>query len=350
MIDDAKLKQAEEYILSPFAGIFWLVVYVRNFLFEKGYFKTTRFPVPIISVGNITMGGTGKTPIVAEIAEALKARGKKVAIVSRGYKASYKEEAIKVNFKAADAASVYGDEPVWFAKKIQIPVYVGRRRVKAIELAIRDSKPDIILADDGFQHRWFERDENIVLLDVTETTQFLIPAGRWRESFDSLRRATVILLTKTNLVTQDELSLWEEKVGDLGFFYKKNNLFKVDYHLEPLRRVHGNKELQKGDTVELASSIARPRSFRTLLEGKYKILKHWVMPDHSAWTQVDVDQIEKHANDAGCVHLILTEKDYVKVQDFDFIDLNLWVARLQLEFKPDKESFFDKVFSKYLKK
>jgi tetraacyldisaccharide 4'-kinase len=343
MIDIKTVRKAEEYLLSPLAGIFWLVVFFRNLLFEKGYLKEQKFSVPILSVGNITVGGTGKTPVVALIAEHLKAQGKKVAIVSRGYRGSYKENAVQVDVKKLDAAGVYGDEPVWFAKKCQVSVYVGRRRVDAIELAIEKEKPDIIIADDGFQHRWFQRDQNIVLLDVTETTQFFLPAGRWRESFESLRRATVVLLTKTNLVTQDELSLWEEKVGDLGFYYKKNNLFKVEYYLEPLRRVHGTKLLHDGGTVQLASSIARPESFRVLLENKYNILKHWVMRDHAPWTQVDVDQIEKYGSATDCTHLILTEKDYVKIQNFDFIDLNLWIARLELQFRPDRESFLEAV-------
>jgi tetraacyldisaccharide 4'-kinase len=343
MIDVKTVRKAEEYLLSPLAGIFWLIVFLRNLFFEKGYLKAQKFSVPILSVGNITVGGTGKTPVVALIAEHLKAQGKKVAIVSRGYRGSYKEDAVQVNLKNLGAAGIYGDEPVWFAQKCQVGVYVGRQRIKAIELAIEKEKPDLIIADDGFQHRWFQRDQNIVLLDVTETTQFFLPAGRWRESFVSLRRATVVLLTKTNLVTQDELSLWEEKVGDLGFFYKKNNLFKVEYHLEPLRRVHGTKQLQEGETVELASSIARPESFRILLEDKYKILKHWVMSDHAPWTQVDVDQIEKHGSASNCSHLVLTEKDYVKIQNFDFIDLNLWVARLELQFKPDRDSFFEAI-------
>lgn len=340
---EQKIKQAQEYLLSPLSCIFWLVVFIRNKLFEKDYFKPVKFSVPIISIGNLTAGGTGKTPVVAALAEALTEAGKKVVIVSRGYKGNYTSEAEKVDIQKSNPTLIYGDEPVWFAKKCLVPVYVGRQRNKAIELCIQLEKPDVIIADDGFQHRWFHRDHNVVLLDVTEDSKLMLPAGRWREPFLSLKRASLVLLTKTNMVSSDALSLWEEKVGDCGFFYKKGNLFKVDYVVDSIMRVHGNKDLKDGDQVMLGSSIARPESFRHLLDGKYKINKHWVFKDHGFWSQLDIDQIEKYASAKRCTHLLVTEKDFVKIQDLDFIDINLWIVRLVLKFTPDKADFLKKL-------
>lgn len=334
----------EEIALSPAAGAYWLVIKTRNWLFDKGIFKTKKFPVPIVSVGNITAGGTGKTPMVAFLADNLKAHGQKVAIVSRGYKGSYTSEAEKVDPLRGDAAAVYGDEPTWFAHRCQVPVYVGRERVKAIELCIKNENPQVILADDGFQHRWFYRNQDIVLLDVTEESVGLLPVGRWREPFTALKRAGIVVLTKADQLDRDKLSLWEEVVGDQGFYYSNKNLFKAWNKLQSIFRVTGTQELKEGDPVMLGSSIARPESFGKLIERHHPVLKHWVLPDHGDWTQSYIDEIEKYASQKKCPHLLVTEKDFVKLKGREFIDLNVWVCRMSLEFEPGASQFLERVF------
>lgn len=319
-----------------------MIVTLRNGLFDLGLFKSKKFPLHVISVGNLSVGGTGKTPTVAAVVEHLLQKRKRVAIVSRGYGGVYKEEAVRVNVEQDRATELYGDEPVWFAKKLGVPVHVGRKRSLAVENALRFDHPEVIVCDDGFQHRWLWRNKDIVLIDCMEANSHLLPRGRFREPLSSLKRASIVILTKTNQVSPQQLLFWKSKVEQFGFTIERKNLIAAQHRLGKMELVRGVESIDKNDQVLLASSIAQPSSFSDLLSGPYNIFHHFCFKDHFAWNQDEVDKIEKYAVDHRLKHLVVTEKDFVKLEDLVFKYVNLHVAVLEMVFSPgfENDTFF----------
>lgn len=312
---------------------YWLVISLRNWLFDAGLLPTQSFDVPIVSVGNISVGGTGKTPTVAHLVEKLSREGKKAVIISRGYGGQYKQKSARVEL-SEQAAYLYGDEPSWYAKKLQVPVYVGRRRASAARQAIEEhSDIDVIVADDGFQHRWLKRDIDIVLIDTTDSKTQLLPLGRWREPLSSLDRAHVLVLTKYNLATSQQQAEWHEIARQYGFAKQERTLFEVHYKLGQVYS-YGDHErcLAKESEVILAAGIAQPTSFKSLLDSSYTVRQQIVRPDHHHWSEVDQREILSVVQSLKCKDIVVTEKDAIKFSNLLHKDYNIWVAPLQLEF------------------
>lgn len=317
----------------PVATVYGGVVRARNWLFDRNLFKSTSFAVPIISVGNLSAGGTGKTPIVAHLAEELRRRGRSVAIVSRGYGGNYQENAIQVQSDLPDAAARFGDEPAWYAETLQVPVFVGRSRVKAVELCLERATPDVILADDGFQHRWLARSKDIVLLDALETSRAMLPAGRFREPLKSLRRADFVVLTKSNLASPALKNKWIRRAGRHGFSFTHQNFFEADYNIEILSARTG--AALAAPQVVAASGIARPESFRQNVEAVAQVKEHLIRKDHWDWTSEDMIALLKMAKEAGDVPVVVTEKDWIKMKHIAVAELDIFVARLKIRFNPE---------------
>ncbi|MBY0384663.1 tetraacyldisaccharide 4'-kinase, partial [bacterium] len=185
-----------KWLLAPFSVLFFAIVFFRNLLFDYGIFKIKKFSTPIISIGNLSMGGTGKTPHSAYFLTKTLRFKKRVCVVSRGYGGHYGGYATRVDLEKDNAAHLYGDEPVYYAKNFSVPVYVAHDRCAAVELAIKDMQPEIIFSDDSFQHRWMGRHKDIVLLDCTEENLCLFPMGSLREPLSALKRAHFVILTK----------------------------------------------------------------------------------------------------------------------------------------------------------
>lgn len=331
-----------EKVLAPLSAAYGGVIGIRNKLFDKGYFKEKRYKVPVISVGNLSVGGTGKTPVVAHFVSQFRSSGKKVCIVTRGYGGSFKNEATRVDVDAEWSASIYGDEPVWFARYLKVPVYVGSERSKAVELCLQEQSPDVIVADDGFQHRWLARDRDLVLLDATEKSPALLPAGRFREPISSLKRADYVFLTKTNLAGEEKTKYWMSMAEEQGFSSANGNLFVIDYELGNFKSVGEHKIFPKGQSVILASAIARPQSFEQLVAREAHIVKHFIYSDHHQWSQADVDKIKNTAENVLSRALVVTEKDYVKLSDLDLKGLIVFVAALEITIHPPFP--YDKLF------
>ena len=184
--------------------IYYLITSFRNWLYDKEYLKINKIPnVEIICIGNITVGGTGKTPAVQFFAKKLEGMGRKVAIVSRGYKGKRKVEPLIVSdgqeFYATARES--GDEPFIHALNLKIPVIVGKNRYEACLLAVEKFGVDTIILDDGFQHRKLKRDRDVVLIDATNPfgSNALLPKGTLREDFKkACVRASEFIITKAD--------------------------------------------------------------------------------------------------------------------------------------------------------
>ena len=174
------------------SGIYAAGVAARNTLYDRGALSAHRLSVPVVSVGNISVGGAGKTPFVMLLCELLARRGIRVAVLSRGYgRASRGVRVVDPNGSARD----FGDEPLLIARKLNVPVVVGEDRYRAGLVAEREFSPQIILLDDGFQHRALARDFDIVLLTPADAHDRVLPAGRLREPLSALARADAIVVS-----------------------------------------------------------------------------------------------------------------------------------------------------------
>ena len=189
-------------LLYPFSILYGFIIVIRNLFFDIGIFKTRKVNVPVISIGNITAGGTGKTPIVEYLTQYFLEQNHKVAVISRGYKRKTKGTVVVSDGKLLIYnASECGDEPLQIASKFpEAIIIVDENRYRAAKLAEEKFKCDIILMDDGFQHRNLHRDFDVVVIDVTKppNKEGLLPSGFKREPLSSLKRADAIIFSRWN--------------------------------------------------------------------------------------------------------------------------------------------------------
>ncbi len=188
--------------LLPFSWLYGLAVTVRNLAYDKGWFRQETAGVPVVSVGNITAGGTGKTPLVEYLVRHLVASGKHPAILSRGYRRRSRGVVVVSDGKSMRSdAAMGGDEPVQMARKLAtVPVVVAERRIAAARVAVRDFHADVLVLDDGFQHRSLKRDLNILIMDSRRdlVREPLLPVGLRREPLAAVRRANLVVLSKVD--------------------------------------------------------------------------------------------------------------------------------------------------------
>ena len=330
-------------ILFPFAILYGFITGIRNFLFDKGVLKSYSFDVPIIAVGNLSVGGTGKTPQIEYLIRLLSPTYK-VATLSRGYKR--KSE----GFVLADSTSnaeILGDEPFQFYKKFQnIQVAVDADRKNGIEkLLSQTNKPEVILLDDAFQHRKVKAGFYILLTSYDDlySDDFILPTGNLRESRTGAKRANLVVVTKCPAtLSPDEQNKIQAKLKltstqELYFSY-------IDYDESIFSELKSIKvsEIRNIDKLLLAG-IAKPEQFFKYLQSKKE--KQLVFPDHHHFTEKDLLEIENKAQDKI---IITTEKDFVRLKDS--------IPTEQLFYLPIRSSFlsagekFDKTIANYVGK
>ena len=191
-------------ILAPFSFLYSQVMALRNLLYDRDVLPTFEVGIPIVSVGNLTLGGTGKTPLICELVAWALENKLHPGVVSRGYRGQVR--GVELVTPNGDP-SYFGDEPVMIASRFaNVPVYVGADRVAAVKKMIEHQKVDIIFADDAFQHRRLGRKADIVVVDCTEaiSNYRVVPVGRARENVRGLDRADFIILNKVNLATPEQ--------------------------------------------------------------------------------------------------------------------------------------------------
>ncbi len=278
----------------------------------------------IICIGNLTVGGTGKTPFVAFLAKELASRSFRVAIVSRGYRGSANksptvvskpDRILKKDYKDA------GDEPLLLAKALPgIPVVIGRDRYEAARLAQQLFSPHLILLDDGYQHWRLARDFNIVLIDVSRPLENLklLPAGTLREPLSALNRADIVIMTKCNLATEDALSTMENLVKEYAFNAIKVHAGLAFKEIKPYNNPTRSMALEEleGKKVIAFCGIANSESFFTMLtDTGAKILELFPYPDHHIYTFDDIEKIETAYREHRADMILTTDKDAVKLEN-----------------------------------
>ena len=318
-------------ILFPLAFLYWLITFVRNWLYDKGIFKSSSFNIPIIAVGNLSVGGTGKTPQIEYLIRLLSDKYK-VAVLSRGYKRST-EGFILADEKAT--ASSIGDEPFQFYSKFSnIQVAVDANRRNGIEnLLQHPNRPDVILLDDAFQHRKVKAGFYILLtaFDDLFCDDYILPFGNLREPSSGKKRADMIIVTKcpNDLSELAQQNIREKlKVKQPVFF---TTIQYDDY-------VFGNEskllvsEIQS-ETKVLVAGIAKPKLFFDFLKNESD--ETLVFPDHHHFSKQDCEQILAKANGRK---IITTEKDFVR--------LNGLLPKEQLFYLSIKSTFLNKNIDK----
>ena len=319
------------------AYIYYFVTSLRNWLYDKKILKINKIDdVFVMCIGNITVGGTGKTPAVQYFAKKLSEEGRKVAVVSRGYRGKRKVEPLIVSDgkKILVSSRESGDEPYSHALNLKVPVIVGKDRYKACRLAKETFGVDTIILDDGFQHRKLARDWDVVLIDATNPFgwEALLPKGTLRESFHpAAKRASEFIITKSDLVSEKEV---EKLKRFLKGKYKKpvstakhgiSSLCDIDGNAKPLFWV-------KGKRVLLFSGLANPLNFeKTVISLDPSYIERIDFLDHHSFKEKDIDIIKKRAEEMKASYIITTEKDIVKLPKHVYIE-NLYILKIEFEF------------------
>jgi tetraacyldisaccharide 4'-kinase len=330
------------YLLSLPYG--W-AVRSRSLLYSLELLKTKTIPCPVISVGNITVGGTGKTPLVMALAKGLTDRGIPVAILSRGYKRTKTSEPV-----VSDGKNLFlspeesGDEPFLMAQVCKgVPVLVGKDRFANGRIALEQFGTKGLLLDDGYQHLPLHRDLDILLIDshIGFGDHHLLPRGILREPLSHLRRAHLFLLTKV-----DDLEAPRPLEKQIHEIHPKAHVFHS--HYQPMRLVDPQGEEEelgslKGKKILALSGIANPDSFSSLLRKcEMEIVGEAIFPDHHFYLPKDLPSIEEKSK--GVDRIVTTEKDMLKLRTLG-ID-RLPIRSLHIEMKIwEEEAFFKKIIS-----
>ncbi len=296
-----------------------LAVWWRNRRFDRDGSRSVAVDVPVICVGNLTTGGTGKTPMVQWLAGWFRQRGLRVCIVSRGYRAEeggQNDEALELELRLPD-----------------VPHLQNADRVSAARTAIEEFQSQLVILDDGFQHRRLRRDLDIVLLDALEPFGFghLLPRGLLREPISSLRRASVVVFSRADAVDaarRDEIrdtvqrhapdAIWVEAV------HRPTAFINASGKSRPLTDFGGEQALA-------FCGIGNPEGFRKTLQSICPQLVAWrEFPDHHAYSRNDLEQLARQAKAAGARLLVCTHKDLVKIRVDELEGIPLWALQIEM--------------------
>ncbi len=320
--------------LAPLASL-------KNFLYDKGILEVRGPSIPVVSIGNLTMGGTGKTPTLLHLLSYFKDSKIKVGVVSRGYGGSY-QGVQSLHIKPGglvQAAETFGDEPTLIKYKFpEVPVVVCRDRIRACEeLQKKNEQVRLIFADDAFQHRRLKRNVDIVILDAlaADSSYGVFPFGRAREGFRGLDRAQFVVMNRVNLVDPKKVAELEARVKKVS----SAQILKASVRLlvPELEGLLANPKKPL-----LVCGIGRPESFVAALKDlSIQPQESLFFPDHHHYSKKDVGQILKKREQVGAGDILVTEKDYVKLEGFSELSPHLKVAQLVEDFSPEVEKLYE---------
>ena len=342
-----RFQQYCPWVLRGLAVVYGKIAQVRRMAYQRGWLKTLQLPKPVVSIGNVTVGGTGKTPFVIWLAEELHARGKQVAILSRGYG----RQDISRNLLVSDGQGhvkdwqVSGDEPAMIAQ--QCPwalVAVGPDRFRLGQWVLEQANCDCFLLDDGFQHLSLYRDLDVVLCDATdlEGLRHVLPAGRLREPLSAVKAAGAIVITRAESLSsiQPVQTCLEDAIGESIRPLIVNVVPKQIQHLgtgevRPVSSLRGNSLL-------VVSGIGNPSAFHDMLEGCGAYIgEEIIFPDHCPYGKVEADLLRKKITESACKIVVTTEKDSVKLREWFRKDDPIWFVPIDVEFLAGQDQIFE---------
>jgi tetraacyldisaccharide 4'-kinase len=299
--------------MRTLSSIFGSAVAIRNAFYDHRLLKVSRLARSVVSIGNISVGGSGKTPFVIALGEILKQRGIRFDVLSRGYGRSSSGIAM---VDPNGTPEQFGDEPLLIARELDVPVIVGTDRYQAGLFAEQNAATKLHLLDDGFQHRRLHRDFDIVMLPSSDLHDTLLPLGRLREARASLQRADAVVMNAPVVEADLELA---------------RHCMKLPQNLWTVRRVL-QFDQNVGGTAVAFCGIARPEQFFAQVRDlKVEIAANVAFPDHHHYSQTDVDRLLKARADAGAAAFITTEKDVINLGGLAKGLQPLHVARLRMQ-------------------
>ena len=328
-------------------------VSVRNLLYKNSILRLKKLPCPVISIGNLTAGGTGKTPLAILLAGILKDNGFRPAVLTRGYG--------RQNCKSIGAVSdgrrilmthqEAGDEPFLMSLLLpQVPVIVGASRFLTGMLAIAELGADVLILDDGFQHRALYRDIDIVLLESDHPlgNGRLLPGGPLREPPGSLQRADIVLMTGSSSAADPRFPaalqpLLKDSAHTFQSFHKARAIIDAKRDLRPLAFLQGKR-------IYAFAGIGNPLSFRRTIETLGTNLTGFeAFPDHHRYDALEIAAITEHAQQSHADLILTTEKDGARLLDFPEFLANIFLLRIEMAFIPDGDSFLRLILEKLKK-
>nr|WP_094946044.1 tetraacyldisaccharide 4'-kinase [Actinobacillus seminis]OZN25371.1 tetraacyldisaccharide 4'-kinase [Actinobacillus seminis]SUU35611.1 tetraacyldisaccharide 4'-kinase [Actinobacillus seminis] len=319
-----KIARLVSWLLLPLSVLFWLISSWRRFLWQKGWLASYRAPVPVIIVGNLSVGGNGKTPVVVWLVDQLQQRGVNVGVISRGYGSQAKQYPLLVSAQTDPQEG--GDEPVLIAKRTGAPVCISPNRRQAIELLLRSFPCDLIISDDGLQHYPLQRDMEIVVVDGERVfgNGFVLPAGPLRELPARLKQVDLIIANEKSIPHTDTL------------------MRLVPYYAINLKTQEKRllTEFVQQPAIALAGIGHPPRFFSMLQTLGIQLLHCHAFADHQAYS-VSLIQPLAQAN----TPLLMTEKDAVKCENF--AQENWWFVPIEAQIDARSAmQFIDKIIKK----
>lgn len=325
------------FILLPFSLLYGLIIELRNILFNCNIFNVKKVKARVISVGNIHLGGTGKTPTVIFLADLLKPYYSKIGILSRGYKRKSKGYVlVSDGYCTIKDVDKCGDEIFLTAQETGCAAAVCEKRVEGAEKLIHDADVDLIILDDGFQHRWIHRDINILLFDA-ETIQKkdfmfhkLLPSGYMREPLRNSKRADVIIINH---------KFSQAKINHKKFdkIFRDKPVFHAHYEISGLVDLKFNKiysiEEFNGQKSLLVSGIANPSSFIKIINNSnIKVKDKILFGDHKKYSLENIQKIRKKFYSTNATSVLTTEKDAVKLAKYlnELDDIDIFYIKIKL--------------------
>lgn len=331
----------------PVSIIYGCTIYVRNFLFDKKLLHSTAFDLPIVCIGNISVGGTGKTPMVESLIKLLTQQNISIATVSRGYRRKTKGFLIADNTTTADQI---GDEPMQFHSKFPaVSVCVGEDRVSAVEQLIR-ARPGTkaVILDDAFQHRKINAGLNILLTDYHNLfyKDYFLPTGNLRDQRRSAKRADMVIVTKCpSDISMDEQQIIKKKINHNNLFFTAIS-YGTPYHISTSSAFILNNKMH----YILVHGIANAASLKEHIGSLDRSFEEIKFADHHNFTQNDIEKIiAVHKQQPGKSIIITTEKDAVKLKRFNELSaLPLYVLPIETVFLFNETGQFNDIIKTFV--
>lgn len=347
----------KKIMLKPFSLIWGSLYYSRRIFYDYGIFKQRSFQVPIISVGNLTFGGTGKTPFTLWLSEYLHTKNKQVMILMRGYKGRLENSSglLHAGKKVSPDAGDYGDEALLFARRLKdATVVVGKKRSENLSFYFPKVNPDVVILEDGHQHIKIKRKINIVLFDALMPLHryHVAPLGYMREGFHALKDADLIVIGRADLVTPKKINSIKDMLmpylpnaiqfAEVAFrpngFY--NSAYDMVYTLDQIR----------GRKVICVAGVANPKSFFKLLEDLgAEVLVTESFPDHHFFKPDEINSLLSYAKSEDAL-LVTTEKDIVRIkkivndENIVFLEVDIHFLSGEAETKKIIDSCFENIY------
>lgn len=337
-------------LLWPLSLVYGLVIAIRNKLYDKGIFRSTKFNIPVIVIGNLAVGGTGKSPLTEYLIRLLKDTYR-VAVLSRGYGRKTKGF---MYVEESDSSDTVGDEPLQFKTKYpKITVAVSEDRVLGVE-KLRDQH-QIVLLDDAYQHRALTPHLSILLLEYSSLfkPRLLLPAGNFRDTYNQRKRADVIIISKSPSQLSDQEKIIALK--KIAASSVQTVLFSFLNYGQPYSVTNCpqvSNILQKEDNVLLVSGIANPKPMVSFLGNQCNAVELQTYPDHYNYTQKDIKQIVKrfHSIKSERKYIITTEKDLQRLKPYltypPFASLPVWVIPIEASFNEKEKKQLSSIIFK----